>query len=283
MKRFLVVAIALFAFKASGQIAENMFFTEMVKRSHDSQSSILRVQGNLNFGSNGVDNVFASKMAFGGHIEKDRIKDIYTNMKTNGRVKTDLNYHLQFWSNDSLNSKKWNLYGGIGSRYYGQGSFNKDVFGILFRGNKPYAGTSLDLKNTDATVLQYMKYSIGVHREYQNKKGNLSSFTGASLSYIQGIDYLNFETKNTSLFTEASGQYVDLDLQYKLTRASRPKGFSHLQGHGVAIDAFYGKIEENYFWETSISDLGMVAFSNLISFICFVGWLFMLTPPNPCD
>jgi len=270
MRKLIGVGIVLFALSANGQMAQNISFTEFVKESHNSQRGIIRIQGDANFGSNGIDNLFANKFAFGGHIERDRIKDNYDNMKANGKVKVDLSYQVQYWGNDSFNKSKWNLYGGIGSRIYGQSSFNKDVFGMLFRGNKPYAGTTLDFDATNAMVIQYMKYSIGVHREYlkimEDGSEELGSFLGAGLSYIQGIDYINFETKQASLFTEASGQYIDLDLQYNLERVSRPKGISNVQGNGVALDAFYGQIKEKYFWEASITDLGFVSFSNLVSY-----------------
>ena len=269
MKKLLGLGFVLLGLTANGQMAQNITFTEFVKESHKAQRGVVRIQGDVNFGSNGIDNVFANKFAFGGHIESDRISDIYSNMNKNGRVKADLSYQVQYWGNDSFNKKKWNVYGGIGSRLYGQSTFNKDVFGILFRGNKPYAGTTLDLSDTKGMLIQYMKYSIGVHREYMKYIGELpelSSYLGVSLSYIQGIDYINFETRQTSLFTEASGQYVDLDLQFNLERASRPKGLGNTQGHGVAIDAFYGKINKSFFWEASVSDLGIVSYGKIISF-----------------
>ena len=269
MKKLLGLGIVLLALSAKGQMAQSITFTEFVKESHNAQKGIIRVQGDVNFGSNGIDNIFANKFAFGGHIESERISDIYSNMNKNGRVKVNLSYQVQYWGNDSLNKRKWNLFGGVGSRIYGQSTFNKDVFGMLFRGNKPYAGTTLDLNDTKGMLIQYMKYSIGLHREYRKDIGGLpklSSYFGASLSYIQGIDYMNFETNQTSLFTEASGQYVDLDLQYNLERASRPKGLGNTQGHGVAIDAFYGKINKSIFWEASVSDLGVVSYGNLISY-----------------
>lgn len=262
-----IVVLSLFAGHANAQLNGNYFFKELVESSQEKQGSMVWVQGNASLGSNAIDNSFGLKMGLGGHIESDRIKSIYENMNDESKVNTDLHYSVTFWGNDSLLKNGMGLYGSIGSRVYGQSTFNKDVFGVLFRGNRPYAGTNLDLSNSNASLVQYMKYTLGVHKEIiDTTTKKIKSYYGGGLSFIQGIDYLDFNTSTANLFTESNGQYVELDLQYELLRGARPKGFRNSSGAGVALDAFYGANTTKGFWEVRLSDFGMVKFNDMVRF-----------------
>lgn len=266
-KSVLLFLLGFGSFIGTAQIGDNIFFKEFVDATNKSQAATIWLQGNANFGSSAIDNSFALKMGLGGHIGSEEIKKIYDKMDEMPRAKANLNYSLTYWGNDILNGKGLGLYASIGSRVYGQSEFNKDVFGILFRGNVPYAGTNLDLSNSNAQLIQYMKYTIGLHKENLDATtGNLMNYYGGGLSYIQGVDYIDFNTQKANLFTETDGQYVELDLQYSLQRASRPKGFTNPNGGGLALDAFYGAVTSKLFWEVSVSDFGMVKFKDAVLF-----------------
>lgn len=260
---FLLLSFSeLFAQNSSGQLfGINHPFSENQKK------QFIELGNDLSFGSNGVDNIFANKMVFGGHIKSSRIADNYDRLPSMGRTNFNSQFFLRYWDQDTPKIwGKYNVFAEISTRYYGQTKFGNDQFGLVFRGNAPYAGSTIDGKDLAIRASRHTNYTFGLHRT----KVSEVSITryGLGLSYVQLLDYTDFEIESGSFYTEEFGQYLEMDLKYEMYRTERPVDAFKIRGHGASITAFYQKtIDSKKYFKVSIHDIGFTATNGINHYV----------------
>ena len=155
MKILLSVLILLMAFSVN---AQNNFLTP------DSSTQII-VNGLGGVASSSIPQNFMNKFIFPGFIDDNLKKEASDKMKNKNYFGGNAigNVNILFSAlNDT--SKKSNLFGfGFGTRTEVDLRFNKDLFYLTFYGNQPFAGTTLNLNNTNFNALSYsfLEFSFG--------------------------------------------------------------------------------------------------------------------------
>lgn len=143
----------------------------------------------------------------------------------------------------------------VGEHIHYETQLNKDIFLLLFKGNKNFENKFAGLHPLDINLLQYLYIKLGLQ-----KMGGSFSFY-ANVGYAGGQRMLNLKSYRGSLFTAPQGKFIDLDLNLKSYDVSPDfNTFFDWSGSGLIGDVgLRYKISKN----TDISvDLNGIGFIN---------------------
>ncbi|HHG85936.1 MAG TPA: hypothetical protein ENJ82_14410, partial [Bacteroidetes bacterium] len=130
---------------------------------------------------------------------------------------------------------------------------NPNTFGLIMKGNGPYAGEMVADNGVFARVLGSRK--IGVGTGWQFDKLNF----GARINFVQGQRMLDLDHLNYELFTSTLGTKLDLKADYALNATEKFSGIGlfGMQGYGGSVDlGVTYALNEKIVLEGSVLDLG---------------------------
>ncbi len=185
-----------------------------------------------NYGSTDLNNEFIDVLLFGGQITpelKDRVLD-RTNKRN--RFGVELNYEARFTElTDTLFPKlpDYRYYIGFGSYTNLSSSYTKDLYQLIFYGNKQFENKTTELARSNFTSYRFEKITFGL------TKSDESQSFGVSL--IIGDQYSGFHFGQADLFTHPNGTdlTMDYDGKIRLSDAER-RGFMAFSGAGIGVD-----------------------------------------------
>jgi hypothetical protein len=138
-------------------------------------------------------------------------------------------------------------------------AFSKDLFEIYFNGNQNYGGRTADFSNFNYNLLQYQELRLGLSKNYKSDSSMTS--VAASISFVDGQNFQHIETGNTTLYTDPTGAFIDVNVNLKMSQSDslRTKLFAN-NGFGAATDLSYTYSNEKkkYFFTFSVEDLGFI-------------------------
>lgn len=213
----------------------------------------------FSYGSNVMSNQFSNKFLFGGTIDRELKDDTYKNLGANNRLGGDLNYHLtaEIPLDTIFRKTKISLLVGIELNEHVDVTFDKNLFKLVFDGNKQFAGQTTDISQTNYNYYKYQRLNFGLvkYKDYDGKPAK----EGVVISLIKGEEH-QVANGNGTMTTEQYGRQIDLDLMYTYNSSDTAnKGFKAFNGLGVSTDLF----SEFYFkngdkFRMAIEDLGFV-------------------------
>lgn len=170
---------------------------------------MVRIHGALHQQSNAVTNGFVNKFLMGGYID-NTLKD---KQKLNGEDNTfsvGFNFGMDaFFAPDSLfGSDRYGWSISAGHMDDASARFTGDLFKAVFYGNKQFAGTAASLKNSGVRFQQYQHLSLG----FFEKK----TMSFVNVGVVNGNQFINTGLSEASFFTEATGDYVELNANGEL-------------------------------------------------------------------
>lgn len=144
----------------------------------------------------------------------------------------------------------------IRNNFYTSGNLSNDLLKLALYGNKPYEEQTLDLAGTKFETWYYttLDYNFDVL---------LDSLLPIHLSVgiNVGHDYNFYQVKKGSLYTGANGEFLDLDLDYRLR--DRVLDTEPMAGLGISVGAnTVLKINEKASLELAIQDFGFIYWNN---------------------
>lgn len=135
--------------------------------------------------------------------------------------------------------------------------FTDDFFSLLFLGTKQFAGKdAASLHNVSNNNLNYYQVKGGMYKK--NELRNIEFGFQIALNF--GNQYSSFNSKNSSLYVDSLGKYIDLkgNFSYYSTEITG-NNFTEIQGYGGSIDLFYQKEVQNaYKFRVDIRNLGFI-------------------------
>lgn len=195
--------------------------------------------------SNEINLNFVKKVIYGGTLDHTTNQNIWANLKQRNQLMGHQQYGIQIRSAMDSSSlfpdgffcvqwqqASWNLV-----------VFSKDVFGLSLLGNAPFTGKQLNLSGTSFTQLSYQKIGLG----FQSVKNGWSVY----LNGIEGRDYYQFRIDNGDVYTDPSGQFIDLN--YRMVQV---KSLQQNSGVGMGLDFQWQKKVGGVQWDAEVSDLG---------------------------
>lgn len=255
MKILLSVLILLMAFSVN---AQNNFLTP------DSSTQII-VNGLGGVASSSIPQNFMNKFIFPGFIDDNLKKEASDKMKNKNYFGGNAigNVNILFSAlNDT--SKKSNLFGfGFGTRTEVDLRFNKDLFYLTFYGNQPFAGTTLNLNNTNFNALSYsfLEFSFGRSKITSN---TCTSLWG-DIGLVLGHGFTDLNLKNASIFTEQNGDYLALSASESSISMSENLTTSSPKGLGAKFDIHYSQQTESSNLLISVENIGGILWRNATS------------------
>lgn len=141
-------------------------------------------------------------------------------------------------------------------------SFNQDAFNLVFRGNAPFAGTTMRSEQLSLNSMSWNQLGASFIKTIKPAgKGNYWFEAGASWVFMR--EYTRLSMPRAHLFTSSLGDSLNLSYQLDVTRKDKNDlGFYPLS-HGASINFQFagmkGKNEQSHYWRVSVSDLGLVS------------------------
>ncbi len=156
--------------------------------------------------------------------------------------------------------KMWML--GIKHRQHYNSNFSKDMFGLYFYGNKPYAGKTADISDLNYLNLRYQQFQFGFITTKVKDDGMWNLMSAGS--FLLGQDYLELSSDRGTFYTQPDGEYIDMDLYLETKQSdSTNSGFGKINGIGASFEFMARYTKENkYHLQFGIKDLGFIAWNN---------------------
>lgn len=140
--------------------------------------------------------------------------------------------------------------------------FPADVYELMFRGNKTYAGKTAQLSKLSFTRFHYASFDSYV---FKNVKSHLT--LGAGLSLIRGGKVRLAKIRSGELFTEETGQYIDLDSDISYSFSPKDTARKNKSnGIGAAIHVFARLNQNNTQINFELRDVGLIRWEKLIQY-----------------
>lgn len=245
---------AVFAVKTDSLINRSIWWSSFKP---DGSGNFLKSNFEGIFNSTAIQSEISNAFLFRNFIDKNAIDKASGKLKENknlagGGISADLGF---FWTPNEQWKNEGN-FAGISYELHQQVSlqFNSNLFDLIMRGNGPYAGTLKNFDNLYAYQIQYQ--IIKVHYLHQNKH----SLFRVSAGLAKGDFFSNIRLGKASVFTEFTGEYLDIELQGNVFRSTRSnnsiKRFA--PSAGPVLDLAYSRSFGIFFAECSVVNLGFI-------------------------
>lgn len=144
----------------------------------------------------------------------------------------------------------------IRNRYLNTGRLHHRALDLVFFGNAPFQDETLNIGKSGYETWYYtsLDYQFGVVRD---SSWQLTLATGLQM----GHDHQSIQLNQASLYTAPLGQYLDLDLDYRLR--SQIEGGSALAGLGASLGAELNiLLSRQWNLEATLQDFGLIYWTN---------------------
>jgi hypothetical protein len=217
--------------------------------------------GGFNFdyslNSNAVTNNFLLEYAREGFIDDD-LKN-----ETGRRLKAENRYGYQLFtslSGKSAINEKVSIYAGLSARQINAAKFSDDMFNLIFRGNKMFAGEYADLYPFRYFSTDFQSLTIGLEKKCLNNKLRI----WGGLSGVRGGHFRSATVYKGSLYTEPDGSYVETDINFRADiTQGKPGLFGDYNGAGASLNGGATFESGKSMFAFSVTDLGFVKWNNV--------------------
>lgn len=204
-----------------------------------------------NFGSTDLNNEFINVLLFGGQITPELKDKVLKRTNKRNRFGVELNYGARFTElTDTLFPKfpEYKYYIGFGSFTNLSSSYTKDLYELVFYGNKRFENETARLGKSNFTSYRFEKITFGLNKSDESRS--------LGVSLIIGDQFSGFDFNQADLFTHIDGTHltIDYDGKIRLSDAQR-RGFMAFSGTGIGFDfetLFYKKM-----FRAKITNLGV--------------------------
>ena len=193
----------------------------------------LALSGSFEANSNAVNAEMLRFFMAGRYIDSSMKNRSLDRMKKNNRLGMDISAEISFFHKpDSGFGKNWSYGITFGQRFLFGGAFSKDAYKLGLYGNAPYAGQTLDVSGLKAGYLNYQYLSLGFIKEFRGEKWHKALGFGAT--YANANQYFSLTIPRGELYTEPTGQYLNLNAAYQMSQSDASKNnYFYPNGFGV--------------------------------------------------
>lgn len=212
-------------------------------------------------GSNNINAAMVNKLFFGGYIDKN-MKDRALNKSLGfNRAGAYLNYDIHAFFSPQKEKQKLSLFIAFKQQYLINAGYTKDFFQLAFYGNKPFAGQTANLANTNINTITFNEFKFGV----LFKKVDTAAKIGVSMSLLQGNRLIYFAfNKNSSLYTSSSYDQLIFNSNFNVTISDTSKTqWYETNGIGASTDIYFetpykSKVGKMSVLTVNVNNLGFI-------------------------
>ncbi|MDA0929801.1 MAG: DUF5723 family protein [Bacteroidetes bacterium] len=211
-----------------------------------------------NFESSHMNGWFVSQALIGRSFTQADMMSVQADGQgyASGRWETGFRY----WSLDSaFGGGAWRHSLGFSNTWQGYASYDADLFGLISRGNAPFAGQSLPLNSSTGFLTNYQTIDFSLARPFHGP--NASWFIGFGLGFVNGSFFRDAQMQGGSFYTHPEGDELRLGMNQVQLRASDPSGSAFLYPAGLGF-SFRGSLEyqhkKGHVVSFSVQDAGLM-------------------------
>lgn len=260
MKKISILIYIVFAFLTT---KAQQYYTDFTRYSHlyenDSlgfrQSNYAGIFGAYSLNATGITNKFFLHFLTGEFIDTDMINHSESRLRKTNRYGYQLNANV---SGKALINSSTAIIAGISGRQHNSAKFTKDLFSLVFKGNKQFAGQTIKLDPFQYTSFDYQSYSLGLDKSFSKNK--LHAWIG--FSGIRAGTFRHIKADKLSLYTEQDGAFIEADADFEFRQTGGAPGIIKNQNRGIGASAFMGfdyQIGKSTVG-VSVSDLGFIQY-----------------------
>ena len=207
------------------------------------------------FASDGVGNAFLGDLLFEDVLASDRIDDQVGRL--NGTTLLGGDYRSVLHASLSLKASPWSLRVNFGDVGHLSTRFGEDLFGLVFKGNKSFAGSTADLSEGSFQWTRYQKLGFGAGWQ------DVANAFAVDLSFINGQQHVAAELDRATLYTSENGDTLRADVNARLGATDSAGGsFAAHNGGGFGVDMFFARrfaaLQSDWEVQVQVRDLGWV-------------------------
>jgi hypothetical protein len=217
----------------------------------------VNVFGESGFNSNAVTSEFLKAYYFNKSFIYDEIKSSVMNR---ARSSNRLGIVNQFGFCGQYVKGSLAFEAGYKNSFVNSIRFSKDVFELMFYGNKSFEGEYASLD--PMKIYNYNSNTFFVGLKKQLKKNLI---IGGRIGYVRGTDMQYVFTKNASLYTEPNGASLQLIGDYTIAYASDNSNteYKKTSGNGVSLDLNVAWFKGRSSVSADIYDIGFIQWNNV--------------------
>jgi hypothetical protein len=213
--------------------------------------------------SNGIPSSFSNAFVNPKFIDNELKSKAYDRLNGMGRFGLELDFGVEaVVSPDSTwyQSQQALTFSAGRQLVYGA-EFSEDLLRTVFSGNAAYADQTANFDNSKLYAIGYQYFKIGYRK--QLSKDRFGFFT--NFGFARGLNHTDIQLNSGSLYTEPSGQWLDLAWNgsyFTSTRSSNRLGESPSNGYLMDL-GFYKFLDQKYQWKlsASVKDLGFITWN----------------------
>lgn len=199
-----------------------------------SKSSMCMAEANAGIASNALDVEFLKKSFLGGHLAKEHLQDLSSDMPARARAgyRAHAQVELLNFRDTLFGNPNVGMRAALSTNYAGYVGFRPNLFRTVYLGNAGYADTTIGLGRVKAQNQLWQKFGFGLF----NKK-TLSGFT---LSLVEGQSYQSLLLSKADLYTSRMADSLSLTLAGNYMRSDTARtGWANGSGLGACLDFDY--------------------------------------------
>ncbi|NQY68031.1 MAG: hypothetical protein HRT72_09965 [Flavobacteriales bacterium] len=261
MKRkiFTFLLLGLSSLQSYSQLNRYYGFEEM---DYNQNGSFITIDGGFDINSNALTNSFLKESSIGTEL-----KDLNSSNHKSEKNLTgyDLQTSLVFGETkeEFLGISNAGYFIGIKTRDHLDISYTKDVFDLIFYGNKPFLGIEANLGPLSFQRIAFEQIQFGFFKSISNEKRTITTALGLAL--VKGRSGISVNLSDqTSLYTQERAEYIDFSMDGSISYTDQDNnGALDMNGIGISTD-IYTKIdfENGDNINISISDFGTIKWNS---------------------
>lgn len=232
-------------------------------------STHITLGANAEFNSNAVTHELFDKFVQGGYIDEAIKDNAALKLKSKNNIGVEIGTGLSYQSPlkkslIGISNAYWGI--NVGTQYLSFNQYTADFYNLVFYGNNPYAGKTLNMDGTAFSSSWY--HQIGLTLGIQ--RSDLGAFDRFELninpSFLMGVNYTTAEFSKAKLFTEENGEYIDLVFSGKYSTSDTIPEAAGINGYGAVLNLQLQAQKGKNHFAFSVTDLGFISFQNKFNY-----------------
>jgi hypothetical protein len=147
-------------------------------------------------------------------------------------------------------------------------SFSKDLFDLVFFGNKNFVGKTINLENTSLSATRFQEVNISFSKELKLDKKNILEKIqfNVGASYLIGNTHVDFTTNQSFIEIGENGEYINSSLNFtaNISDTNDVQNFNAFKknGSGIALNFDVKLIKDKNSIIFNCYDLGYIKWSD---------------------
>jgi hypothetical protein len=215
--------------------------------------------GRFQMASNAMSASMLNAIYTGSYLSREMREGVSGRLNDRNRIGLDGDYGL-YVRNLPDSAKKVGWFVRIADRYHAHGVLSRDLLNLAMFGNKQFGGQTADMDGIRFNYLNYKQYEIGLLKRWN--RPNAQWHFGVGLSLLTGNESAAFLLDEADLYTDAAGEYLDLEVHGTLRTSSIGSSqFFTANGLGFSGSLHLGMTSGRWGWRFQADDLGLISWS----------------------